>query len=81
MGQAVEALETVRLLAHAIEREGLEAPVTSALARLIEGATPLKDWLELVRAMQRPAGAFWRSPLVAAHARVLETRFQTRLDS
>jgi glycerol-3-phosphate dehydrogenase (NAD(P)+) len=58
VGQAVEALETVRLLAHAIEREGLEAPVTSALARLIEGATPLKDWLELVRAMQRPPAHF-----------------------
>jgi glycerol-3-phosphate dehydrogenase (NAD(P)+) len=58
VGQAVEALETVRLLAHAIEREGLEAPVTSALARLIEGATPLKDWLELVRAMQRPPARF-----------------------
>src|SRR3954453_241700 len=58
VGQAVEALETVRLLAHAIEREGLEAPVTSALARLIEGATPLEDWLELVRAMQRPPARF-----------------------
>ena len=58
VGQAVEALETVRLLAHAIEREGLEAPVTSALARLIEGTTPLEDWLELVRAMQRPPARF-----------------------
>jgi glycerol-3-phosphate dehydrogenase (NAD(P)+) len=58
VGQAVEALETVRLLAHAIEREGLEAPVTSALARLIEGATPLEDWLELVRAMQRRPARF-----------------------
>ena len=29
VGQAVEALETVRLLAHAIERERLEAPVVS----------------------------------------------------
>ena len=37
MGQAVEALETVPVLAHAIERAGLEALVTSALARLIEG--------------------------------------------
>src|SRR3954462_5491751 len=58
VGQAVEALETVRLLAQAIEREGLEAPVPSALARLIEGATPLEDWLELVRAMQRPPARF-----------------------
>jgi glycerol-3-phosphate dehydrogenase (NAD(P)+) len=58
VGQAVEALETVRLLAHAIESKGLEAPVTSALARLIEGSTPLDDWLELVRAMQRPPARF-----------------------
>src|SRR5437764_12698882 len=52
LGQAVESLETVSLLARAIEREGLEAPVTSALARLIEGSTPLQDWLQLVREMQ-----------------------------
>ncbi len=58
VGQAVEALETVRLLALAIEREGLEAPVTGALARLIEGTTPLDDWIELVRAMQRPPARF-----------------------
>src|SRR3954452_749790 len=58
VGQAVEALETVRLLAHAIEREGLDAPVTSALARLIEGSTPLDDWLQLVREMQRPPARF-----------------------
>ena len=56
VGQAVEALETVRLLAHAIERAGLEAPVTSALARLIEGELPLDDWVRLVRAKQ-PAPA------------------------
>jgi len=56
VGQAVEALETVKLLAHAIERAGLEAPVTSALARLIEGELPLDDWVRLVRAKQ-PAPA------------------------
>ena len=60
LGQAVEALETVPLLAHAIERAGLEAPVTSALARLIEGTLPLDDWVELVRAMQPPAARFGR---------------------
>ena len=43
LGQAVEALETVRLLAHAIERAGLDAPVTSALSRLIDGTLPLDD--------------------------------------
>jgi glycerol-3-phosphate dehydrogenase (NAD(P)+) len=60
LGQAVEALETVPLLAHAIERAGIEAPVTSALARLIEGTLPLDDWVELVRAMQPRAARFRR---------------------
>jgi glycerol-3-phosphate dehydrogenase (NAD(P)+) len=59
LGQAVEALETVPLLARAIEREGLEAPVTSALARLIDGTLPLEDWVALVRAKQ-PAPARFR---------------------
>ena len=56
VGQAVEALETVPILAHAIERAGVEAPVTSALARLIEGTLPVDDWVALVRAKQ-PAPA------------------------
>ena len=60
VGQAVEALETVRLLARAIEREGLEAPVTSALARLIDGTLPLEKWIELVRAKQPPPARFGR---------------------
>src|SRR5204862_6769126 len=60
VGQAVEALETVQLLAQAIERAGLEAPVTSALARLIEGTLPLDDWVALVRAMQPSAARFGR---------------------
>ena len=60
LGQAVEALETVPLLAHAIERAGLQAPVTGALARLIEGTLPLDDRVELVRAIQPPAARFAR---------------------
>ena len=62
LGQAVEALETVPLLARAIERAGLEAPVTSALARLIDGELPLDEWIELVRAKQ-PAPARFRGRL------------------
>jgi glycerol-3-phosphate dehydrogenase (NAD(P)+) len=58
VGQAVEALETVRLLAHAIERAGLEAPVISALSRLIEGSLPLDDWIALVRAKQPEPARF-----------------------
>ena len=61
IGQAVEALETVRLLAHAIERQRLEAPVISALARLIEGSMPLDEWIALVRAKQ-PAPARFSRP-------------------
>lgn len=60
LGQHVEAIETVRLLARAIERAGLEAPVTSALARLIDGALPLDDWIALVRAKQPPPARFGR---------------------
>lgn len=60
VGQAVEALDTVRLLARAIEREGLDAPVTSALARLIEGTLPLDRWVALVRAQQPPPASFRR---------------------
>jgi glycerol-3-phosphate dehydrogenase (NAD(P)+) len=60
VGQAVEALETVRLLAHAIEREHLDAPVVLALAHLIEGSMPLDEWIALVRAKQPPPARFSR---------------------
>jgi glycerol-3-phosphate dehydrogenase (NAD(P)+) len=53
IGQAVEAFETVPLLARAIERAGLRAPITGALARLIDGTLPLDDWVQLVR-VSRP---------------------------
>jgi glycerol-3-phosphate dehydrogenase (NAD(P)+) len=52
LGQAVEALETVPLLARAIQQAGIQAPITSALARLIEGDLPLDDWVKLVRVAQ-----------------------------
>ena len=52
LGQAVESLETVSLLARAIERAGISAPITSALARLIEGTLPLDEWVALVRVSQ-----------------------------
>jgi glycerol-3-phosphate dehydrogenase (NAD(P)+) len=59
VGQAVEALESVPLLALALEREHVHAPVTAALARLISGELPLDDWVALVRATAPPA-ARWR---------------------
>jgi glycerol-3-phosphate dehydrogenase (NAD(P)+) len=67
LGQAVESLETVPLLAHAIESAGIQAPITTALARLIDGSLPLEEWVALVRVTQpepqRPVSRFaawWR---------------------
>ncbi len=67
IGQAVEALELVPLLAGTLERAGIEAPVTRALGRLISGELPLDDWVALVRATvppparwRRPQPGFWR---------------------
>ncbi len=59
IGQAVEALESVPLLATALERAGVGAPVTGALGRLISGELPLDDWVALVRATVPPP-ALWR---------------------
>jgi glycerol-3-phosphate dehydrogenase (NAD(P)+) len=61
VGQAVEALESVPLLARALTRAGVEAPVSAALARLISGELPLDDWVALVRATVPPP-ARWRRP-------------------
>ncbi len=59
VGQAVEALQTVPLLATALEAAGIEAPVTHALARLIDGGLPLEEWVAVVRATVPPP-ARWR---------------------
>lgn len=56
VGQAIEALESVPLLAHALTRADIDAPVCTALARLIAGELPLDDWVALVRAtVPKPA--------------------------
>jgi glycerol-3-phosphate dehydrogenase (NAD(P)+) len=67
IGQAVEALELVPLLARTLERAGVDAPVTRALGRLISGELPLDEWVALVRATvppparwRRPQPGFWR---------------------
>jgi len=67
IGQAVEALQTVPLLAQALRSAGVQAPVTSALGRLIAGELPLQEWVALVRATvppparwRRPQPGFWR---------------------
>ena len=53
-GQAVEALESVPLLAKALIVAGVQAPVTSALERLISGELPVEDWVAVVRATVPP---------------------------
>ncbi len=67
IGQAVEALEWVPLLARTLEQAGVEAPVTGALGRLISGELPLHEWVALVRTTvppparwRRPQPGFWR---------------------
>jgi glycerol-3-phosphate dehydrogenase (NAD(P)+) len=62
VGQAIEALESVPLLARALERAGVAAPVTSALGRLIAGRLPLDDWVALVRTTVPPPPRFRRPP-------------------
>jgi glycerol-3-phosphate dehydrogenase (NAD(P)+) len=67
VGQAVESLESVPLLARALADAGIDAPVTAALGRLIGGALPLDEWVALVRATvppparwrRRQRGGFW----------------------
>jgi glycerol-3-phosphate dehydrogenase (NAD(P)+) len=59
VGQAVEALESVPLLARALAAAGIEAPVTAALGRLIAGDLPLEEWVAVVRTTVPPA-ARWR---------------------
>jgi glycerol-3-phosphate dehydrogenase (NAD(P)+) len=56
IGQAVEALESVPLLARALGRAGIEAPVTEALTRLISAELPLDEWVALVRTTVPPPG-------------------------
>ena len=60
IGQAVESLESVPLLARALNHAGLEAPVTDGLAKLISGELPLEDWVALVRTTVPPSPTRWR---------------------
>jgi glycerol-3-phosphate dehydrogenase (NAD(P)+) len=71
IGQAVESMESVPLLAAALEASDVDAPVTTGLARLIAGDLPLDDWVELVRTtvparaptrrrVPRPPRGFWQ---------------------
>jgi glycerol-3-phosphate dehydrogenase (NAD(P)+) len=76
VGQAVEALESVPLLARALAAAGVDAPVTSALDRLITGELPLDEWVALVRATVPPP-ARWRPPVTPGFWRRLRERIRT----
>jgi glycerol-3-phosphate dehydrogenase (NAD(P)+) len=54
MDQTAESLATVPLLADAFEREGIEAPVTTGLSRVLDGDASADQWLESVRSARPP---------------------------
>jgi glycerol-3-phosphate dehydrogenase (NAD(P)+) len=47
--QTAESLATVPLLTEAFAREGIDAPVTAGLRRVLDGETSTDQWLESVR--------------------------------
>ncbi len=54
LDQTAESLATVPLLADALERQGIEAPITIGLQRVLAGEASAEQWLETVRSA-RPA--------------------------
>jgi len=54
MDQTAESLATVPLLGVAFERQGIDAPVTTGLRRVLDGESSPEQWLESVRSA-RPA--------------------------
>ncbi len=62
IGQAIEALDSVPLLAYALGAAQIQAPVTTALCGLIEGELPLEEWVAIVRTTVPPP-ARWRAPV------------------
>lgn len=60
IGQAVEALDLVPMLARALDGAAIEAPMTRALSQLIEGVLPLDEWVATVRATVPPPARFGR---------------------
>jgi glycerol-3-phosphate dehydrogenase (NAD(P)+) len=54
MDQTAESLATVPLLADALERQGIDAPITRGLHQVLAGETSPEEWLETVRSA-RPA--------------------------
>ena len=50
IAQTAESLATVPLLGLAFEREGIEAPVTTGLRKVLDGDASADQWLESIRA-------------------------------
>jgi glycerol-3-phosphate dehydrogenase (NAD(P)+) len=72
IGQAVEALDMVPLLATALRRAHVEAPVTTALHGLISGELPLDEWVAKVRTTVPPPAArdsAWRRAIARVRRR------------
>ncbi|WP_249010901.1 NAD(P)H-dependent glycerol-3-phosphate dehydrogenase [Conexibacter sp. DBS9H8] len=78
IGQAVESLESVPLLAAALTGAGLQAPVTTALANLIGGELPLEEWIAVVRATVPPP-ARWRPAVTPGFWKRLRARIRRLL--
>jgi glycerol-3-phosphate dehydrogenase (NAD(P)+) len=76
VGQAVEALDSVPLLAGALTDAGIDAPVTSALAALIKNELPLEEWVAIVRATVPPPPR-WRPPVRPGFWRRLRERIRS----
>jgi glycerol-3-phosphate dehydrogenase len=81
IGQAVEALDLVPLLAHALQRAQIDAPVTDALNRLISGELPLDDWVARVRATVPPPARFGSVVAWARWRQRTKARFTRRRGS
>jgi glycerol-3-phosphate dehydrogenase (NAD(P)+) len=79
IGQAVEALESVPLLARALHSAGLDAPVNTALASLIEGTLPLEEWVAIVRTTVPPSPVRWRPQVTPGVWRRLLDRLRAAL--
>jgi len=76
VGQAIEALDSVPLLARALERAGIDAPVTTALGELIAGRLPLDEWVGVVRTTVPPP-ARWRPAVRPGFWRRLRERIRS----
>jgi glycerol-3-phosphate dehydrogenase (NAD(P)+) len=77
IGQAVEALESVPMLAKALADAGIEAPVTSGLSALISGQLSVDNWTALVRTSVPPP-ALWRRRVRPGFWARMRARFSGR---